>query len=348
MRVQPAASRLDIYREQLTEIEADAQTGRIAPSDASAARLEVARRMLAADDPRDGGSPLRQSNWRRAIAVAALIVIPAVAATLYLRLGSPGQPDAPLAARQVAPAAADSLQALVARVEAHLEKNPGEGEGWKVLAPALMRLGRFDDAAKAYRKVIDTLGETASRRADLGEARMASANGVVTADAKAEFDRAVALDSDEPKARFFLGLAARQDGRLADAVAIWQAMLAKSPADAPWTPLVRKAISDAGVAGGETKPEPGERGPSDADVRAADQMSAADRTAMIGAMVDRLAERLKQQPNDVDGWARLMRSYDILGQRAKARQALEAGRAALADNAEALTKLNAAAAAMGL
>ena len=144
---------------------------------------------------------------------------------------------------------AQSLENLVAQVEQHLEKNPTDGRGWNVLAPVLARLGRFDDAVRAYRNSITYNGESAERRADLGEAIAAAAGGVVTAEAKAEFERALALNADDAKANYFLGLAAEQDGRKADAAAIWRAMLAKAPADAPWRPLVQAALARVGGGG---------------------------------------------------------------------------------------------------
>ena len=107
----------------------------------------------------------------------------------------------------------------MAQVEAHLEKNPTDGRGWNVLAPVLARLGRYDDAVRAYRNSITYNGDSAERRADLGEAMAAAAGGVVTSEAKAEFERAVALNADEVKASYFLGLGRRagwprQRGRL--------------------------------------------------------------------------------------------------------------------------------------
>ena len=166
----------------------------------------------------------------------ALVGLPIVSLALYLPLGSPRLGDFPLAQRTRAPDATQSLDNLVAQVEAHLEKNPTDGRGWNVLAPVLARLGRYDDAVRAYRNSITYNGDSAERRADLGEALAGAAGGVVTAEAKAEFERAVALNADEVKASYFLGLAAEQDGRTAEAASIWRAMLAKAPPDAPWRP----------------------------------------------------------------------------------------------------------------
>src|SRR5581483_10627408 len=205
--------------------------------------------------------------------------LPIVAIGLYGALGSPGLPDFPLAQRSRAPAGTQSLENLIAQVEQHLEKNPADGRGWSVIAPVYGRLGRLDDAVRAFRNSITYNGENAARRADLGEALTAAAGGVVTAEAKAEFERAVALKPDEVKARYFLGLAAEQDGRAADAASIWRAMLQQASSDAPWRPLVQAAL--ARVDGSAVPALPDEK------VAAAKDMSEADRSAMIHTMVDR-------------------------------------------------------------
>ena len=180
---------------------------------------------------------------RRIAAIVALVGLPLAAVAIYLPLGSPQLGDFPLAARSRAPDAAQPLDNLVAQVEAHLEKNPTDGRGWTVLAPVLARLGRYDDAVRAWRNAITYGGDSSERRADLGEVLAAAAGGVVTGEAKAEFERAVAMNADEVKANYFLGLAAEQDGRKDAAATIWKAMLAKAPADAPWRPLVQAALS---------------------------------------------------------------------------------------------------------
>ncbi len=220
----------------------------------------------------------------------------------------------------------------MAQVEAHLEKNPTDGRGWNVLAPVLARLGRYDEAIRAYRNSITYNGDSAERRSDLGEALIGSAGGVVTSEAKAEFERAVAQKADDPKANYFLGLAAEQDGRQADAASIWRAMLEKAPAEAPWRPLVQAALVRVG---GPAMPAL-----SNDTMAAAKDMTETDRGAMIAGMVDRLATRLKQDGNDVEGWLRLVRAYMVMGERDKAVSAVTDARQAVASDAERLRQLN--------
>jgi cytochrome c-type biogenesis protein CcmH len=326
---QTGGSETTVYKDQLAEIDRDLAAGLIGTAEAEAARIEIGRRLLAAAD--QTRHPPLQSNTRlrRSAALLSLIGLPALAVVVYLPLGSPRLGDFPLAQRSRAPDATQPLDNLVAQVEQHLEKNPTDARGWTVLAPVLARLGRFDDAVRAYRSAIGYGGETADRRADLGEVIVAAAGGVVTAEAKTEFERARALNADEPKANYFVGLAAEQDGRNADAASIWRGLLSKAPQDAPWRPLVEAALGRVGAPA-----------PPDGAMAAAKDMSETDRSAMIRGMVERLATRLKQNGDDVEGWLRLVRAYMVMGDRDKAKNALSDARQAVANDAERLRQLN--------
>jgi len=322
-----------VYKDQLAEIARDMSAGLIGASEAEAARVEISRRLLAAADA-ERVSPLSvNTTLRRAVAVIAFAGLPLLAVAFYLPLGSPKLPDFPLSQRAQAPAASQPLDNLVAQVEAHLEKNPTDGRGWNVLAPVLAKLGRFDDAVRAYRNSITYNGDSAARRADLGEVIAAASGGVVTSEAKAEFERAITLNADDAKASYFLGLAAEQDGRPSEAASIWRTMLAKAPSTAPWRPLVLAAL--ARVGGGTAAPVL-----SDDTIAAAKDMTENDRSAMIRGMVDRLANRLKQNGDDVEGWLRLVRAYMVMGDRDKANRASADARQAVANDAERLRALN--------
>lgn len=328
-----------VYKDQLAEVQRDAAAGMIGVSEAEAARIEISRRLLAASETSAGTASASSGSFRRGVAVVALVGLPLLAAGFYAKFGSPSLGDFPLAERTRAPVATASMDKLVAQVESHLEKNPTDGRGWEVLAPVLARIGRYDDAARAWRNAITYNGESASRRADLGEAMAAASGGVVTAEAKTEFDRAIALDPDEVKARYFTGIAAEQDGRKDDAVSIWRAMLARAPADAPWRPLVQGALVRVGVVAPKL---------SDDTIAAAKDMSEGDRNTMIRGMVDRLATRLKDNGDDVEGWLRLVRAYMVLGEREKARAALIDARGAVGSDTGRLQQLNDGLKSLGL
>ena len=344
-------SDIAVYRDQLEEVTRDRATGLIGEAEAEAAKVEVSRRLIAAADAAEadaaaGGSPL----WRRrATALTGLLLLPIGAAALYLALGSPQLPGQPLAERAGAVRQDRSIQNLVSQVEAHLERNPNDARGYEVVAPVYLRLGRFDDAVNARRKSLALAGETAERQADLGEALASAANGVITVEAKAAFERALALDPNDQKAKFFIGVAAEQDGDKPKAAAIWTKMLKDAPPDAPWAPLVRESLARLGVAPATVAPPIAlAPGLSAADVAAAGNMSEKDRGDMVRGMVARLAEKLQADGNDLEGWQRLLRAYMVLGERDKALVAAGDARKALASEPDKLRQLGELIKSMGL
>jgi len=341
-------SEFAVYRDQLDEIARDRAAGLIGEAEADAAKVEVSRRLIGAADAAEfrHPTPLGSALWlRRAVAIAALLLLPLGGGALYLALGSPQLPGEPLEPRLAAIHGDRSIESMIAQVEKHLAEQPDDVRGYVVLAPVYLRLGRFDDAVAARRKILALSGETAERQADLGEALTAAANGVVTADAKSAFDRALVLAKSDLKARFFSGLAAAQDGERDKAASIWRAMLAEAPADAAWADMVRDALSQIGAA---SPPAAATLGPSADDVAAAQGMSEKDRVAMITQMVDRLAERLKQDGSDVEGWQRLLRAYLVMGERDKASSAAADARRALANDPAKLRQLEDAIKSLGL
>ena len=277
-----------------------------------------------------------------------------MAAAFYLRQGSPQLPGAPLAGRLDAPLENRSIESMVAQVEAHLEKNPNDGQGWQVVAPVYMRMGRFNDAVRARAQTVRLLGASADREADLGEAQVAAANGVVTADAKATFERALKADAGNLKAQYFTGLAAEQDGRTAEAARIWRVMLEQAPPNAPFRTLIQQSLARVEPKSVEPKtaaaiePKAPQPGPTQEDMAAAQQMTPDQRQDMIRGMVDRLAERLKTDSSDFEGWLRLVRAYAVMGDRDKARDAFLTARNTIGDDAEKRKRLDDLAKGLGI
>lgn len=341
-------SDIAVYRDQLDEIARDRAAGLIGEAEADAAKIEVSRRLIAAADAAETEQATGEGSlWRRrAMAVAALVLLPLGATVFYLSLGSPQLPGEPLAARMQQQANQNrSIASMVSQVEAHLERNPDDARGYEVLAPVYLRLGRFADAVNARRKAIALSGETAERQSDLGEAITAASNGIVTEEAKHAFEAAVKLDKNELKAHFFLGLAAEQDGDRTKAASIWRGMLDGAPADAPWQPMVREALARVGGTSPAIAAAPG---PSAADVNAAAGMNEKDRNEMVRGMVARLADRLKQNADDLDGWQRLLRAYIVLGERDKALAAAGEAKRAFASDPDKLKRIQDTIKEMGL
>ena len=337
-----SGSDVAVYRDQLNELERDLAAGSIGKTEAEAARVEISRRLLAAADTAKAAAvavtPSATAWYRRAVALVALLLLPVGAGSLYLRLGSPGLASEPLTAQRGAqPDQQAPIENIVAKVEVHLQNNPKDGRGWEVLAPVYMQLGRYTDSVNAWRNALALLGESADREANLGEALVAEANGVVTADAKTAFVRAVTLDNTTVSARYYLGTAAEQDGKREEAAKIWRDLIAEAPAGAHWVSDVRAAL--ARVEASPAAPSPG---PSAAQIAAATKQSPDQQTAVIRGMVDGLAARLQQDGSDLDGWVRLVRSYKVLGELDKAQSAIGDAQRALANDPEKRKQLDVA------
>ncbi len=332
---------LAVYRDQLEEIERDRADGRIGNDEFEAARVEVSRRLLAAAHAGKGAAEAGSSRRRRLTALAAAgVVVPVVAVSLYGLLGSPDLPGQPFASRTGGDNQNAPIGALIAKIEQHLEEEPGDGRGWEIIAPVYMKLDRYDDAVKARRNALRLLGPTANREVDLGEALTAAAGGVITVEAKAAFDRAATAEADNPKAMFYLGLAAEQDGKLDEAARRWRELIGKAPPDAPWIGIVRQSLARVeGTAVPEPRPE---------DVAAAADLPPEQRIQFVRSMVQRLANRLHDDGSDVEGWLRLLRAYMVLDERDTAKTAIGAARGALAHEPEKLRQLDEGIKALGI
>ena len=112
-----------------------------------------------------------------------------------------------------------------------------------MIAPVYMRLERYEDAARAYSEALRLLGEDAARRAAYGEALVAAAGGVVTDKAREAFEKALAEEPGQPQARFYLALAAEQDGKTDEAIRAYEALVADAPPDAPGLDAVKARLA---------------------------------------------------------------------------------------------------------
>jgi cytochrome c-type biogenesis protein CcmH len=334
-----------VFRDQLEELQRDEEKGLISPAEAAAARNEVSRRLLETASRRDEGAALH--NPIR-VALLTALAIPLLAVPLYLRYGAPREPDVPLQARLENAMANKDFPALIARVEKRVEETPDDVTGWEILSTGYSKMERYGDAARAYANRIKLGQNTADNLTDMGEALTLDNGGQISANAAQAFADALKLDPKLPKARFFVALAALQAGKLDEAEQGLTALLADSPADAPWRGAVQDQldrVKQARAGGGAAVPPvagmAGMPGPTQEQVNAAQNMSAEDRQAMIRTMVDRLAEKLKASPDDLDGWQRLIRARLVLGDAAAAAATLKDARDHFKDKAEALSALDA-------
>jgi cytochrome c-type biogenesis protein CcmH len=240
-----AAYDLSVYRAQLAELDADLERGLIAPAEAEAARLEIQRRMLGADA---GKAPCDDRSARLAAAATIALVLPLGAGLFYASQGNPQLPDKPYAER-LAHDPAVILADAAARLSAAVAAKPS-ATGYRRLGELYLLQQDFENATAALKRAILLGGGDADLWAQLGEAHVLAADGAVTAPALAAFARALEADPLAPRARFYAGLAEAQIGNFKAAAAIWRDLEKASKPDAPWLPLLRRELADAGKKGG--------------------------------------------------------------------------------------------------
>ncbi|WP_455657175.1 c-type cytochrome biogenesis protein CcmI [Rhizobium ruizarguesonis] len=347
-----------VYRDQLRELDRDLDGGLITPEEADYARAEIGRRLIAvsADEPAETPKPARHHRFTEAF---VLLLLPVLGLCLYLTTGRPDLPSQPLEARLENPG--NDVAVLITKAERHLAEKPDDGKGWDVLAPIYFRTMRVNDAQVAYRNAIRLLGPSPVRLDGLAETLMAVSDGVVTEEARKVLEQSLTLEPDNPRARFYIALSMEQAGRPDEARQAFEALAKQSPADAPWLPLVNQHIAmnggapagagsaapGAGSAAPGTNPSaPGN--PTQQDVAAAETMNAGDRQQMIRGMVESLDAKLSEDPNNFEGWMRLVRSYAVLNDKDRAAGALKRGLAAFPPPGEQGRQLLALARELGI
>jgi cytochrome c-type biogenesis protein CcmH len=334
-RPPPTAASYDVavYVDQLAELERETARGVIGEVEAAAARLEIERRLLAAGRP--AATARRPVTGPRTALVAGLaIVLTAAALGLYLELGAPGMESQPFAQRAQPGSDTQDLASATDQLARRLSDNPADPQGWMLLGRSYGELGRFADSAAAYRAAVDRKPDLPGLQSAYGEALILAAAGAVTEPARQAFAAALKQDPGDPRARFYLAMADAQAGRADQALDQLVKLEAEGPADAPWLPMVTSQIDRlARAAGKDPATLPGRRPPTsppaagtapplDPETMAAAQaMTPEQRAAFVRSMVDRLAERLKQQPGDLAGWVRLAKAYGVLQRDDQARDA---------------------------
>jgi len=336
---------LEVYRDQLGEIEGDLERGLITADQAEAARIEVQRRVLTLGGPEEpDGAPSAPGRQYRWIAFGTIgIGVPALALVLYFSVGSPGLPSQLYSAVPATSAdsmAGRSVDEAILNLERRLADNPQDTNGWLLLGRSFIALERLEDAVKALSRAAELSQGNLDIMTMLGEAKVWSADGVVTPEALQLFEAVLAKRPGEPAARFYLGISRAQAGVPREALDIWTALAAETPVDAAWREdlvgLMNEAAVDLGIELADIPSAPATQqpaqpstgstvaeapGPTAEDMAAAADMSPDERMDMIRGMVARLAARLENESEDLDGWQRLAGAYRVLGENAKAEQA---------------------------
>ena len=365
---------VEAFRAQLREVETDLARGVLTEAEAEGARIELSRRLLAAAEEAevDAGSKPTPAKLSSALGVIAALSVPAIGLGVYSTLGNPALPDKPLSQRDFdteraglrpsqqqaeanyeaqgreAPsptkARADML-ALTEKVKERLAKDPDDARGWDVLARSLKSLEVYDESWRAFQKVVELTPDAADAAlyADMTESMFMAAGGYMSPMAEETVDKALAEDPGYHQALFFKSISLAQRGEMEPAIEGWVVMLKTAPPNAPWIEQVQENIRDAAAEIGVEPPEDlVPRGPTAEQRAAAAEMAPEDRMAMIEGMVDGLAARLEEEPNNLQEWMMLIRSYRMLGRDEDAKAAQEKALATFEDDAAATAQLEGA------
>lgn len=330
-----------VYRDQLAELDRDLLRGVVAPEEAEATRAEIGRRLLAV--PASAPNGVRRAN--PVLAGVIGLFIAAEAGWIYMKLGAPGVPDMPFAARPEASAPVDDaaeIKAAIAALSAAVQRDPGNVMRLLVLARAQGGTGDWAAAAETYRRALALDPNRAEAQLGLGAALTVGNNSIVTEPAKAAFARAVAMAPGNSVARFYLALADAQAGNTEAAMAAWTKIAGELDEDNP----VRGEIARRLEASGRKVPPPAPPppppqaaaapGPDAGAMAGVAQMTPEAQKAFIASMIARLAARMEANPGDAEGWLRLARAYRGAGDEAKADQALAMAAKARPDDPEVL------------
>jgi len=380
---------IDVYRAQLDDLERDVARGVIPADTAERTRLEISRRILDADRL-SGAAPRRAPRLATGVVVAVLaIVLVAGTGIAYLELGVPGYGDLPHSERiamaqkvyetrpdqadaeariakmaKPAPAQQDpAYVALVEKLRQTVAERGDDPQGLQLLAESEANLGRYDAAEKAQSRLIEVLGDKASAQqlAQKAEFDILAANGYVSPEAETALRAALAKDSGNGAARYYMGLMYLQTARPDLTFNYWAPLLQDSKPDAPWVAPIRAQITDVAARAGveyempaapTTAPaataDAAAPGPDADQVAAAQQMSPQDRQAMIRNMVSGLEERLHAQGGSAEEWARLIKAQSVLGDTEKARETYTEALATFAKDPDGQETVRQAAKAAGL
>ncbi len=312
---------VQIYRDQLDEVGRDLSRGVLTPGQAASARIEIERRLLSAARRRDAAAPGQSKTGRLLIAIG-VAAMPLLAGSLYFTLGAPDQSAQPFRSRTASTGAeprAEDTAAIVENLRAQLMENPENPQGFALLGRALAQQGRYDEAASAYAEANRLVGgENPALAGAYAEMLVMANNGTVPPVARDIFTRLRETQPNDPQTRYYLALAAAQAGDAAGALEDLRALRDAAPADAPWRDAVSALIAELSARETPSTPPTPAPGPTEEQVAAASEMTPQARQAMIDGMVNRLAARLEENPDDLDGWRRLARAYAVLGEREKA------------------------------
>ena len=363
--ISAASKDLALYKDQLREVDSDLARGVLSETESESARLEISRRILAADKRAQMETLANPAPSIVNKLLAAFVILTVLTGSLgiYANLGEPNLPDRPLVARLAAAQEAraqrlsqedaevqvpdekinipEDYLKLVKRLREAIKKRPNDEQGLRLLALHEFRIGKYRAARKAHTRIMKVVGDkvTAKDYIDFAEVMIFATNGYVSPEAEITLSQALKLKPNDGRTRYYSGLAMAQNGRADVAYRLWEGLLKEGPQDAAWIPLIKSQIDDVARLAGINMSNQPLPGPTTDQINAASEMTKEDRKKMIRGMVAGLGERLATNGGTMNEWARLIRALGVLGETARASEIWNEAKDVFGDNPKALNLL---------
>ena len=363
--ISAASKDLALYKDQLREVDSDLARGVLSETESESARLEISRRILAADKRAQMETLANPAPSIVNKLLAAFVILTVLTGSLgiYANLGEPNLPDRPLVARLAAAQEAraqrlsqedaevqvpdekinipEDYLKLVKRLREAIKKRPNDEQGLRLLALHEFRIGKYRAARKAHTRIMKVVGDkvTAKDYIDFAEVMIFATNGYVSPEAEITLSQALKLKPNDGRTRYYSGLAMAQNGRADVAYRLWEGLLKEGPQDAAWIPLIKSQIDDVARLAGINMSNQPLPGPTTDQINAASEMTKEGRKKMIRGMVAGLGERLATNGGTMNEWARLIRALGVLGETARASEIWNEAKDVFGDNPKALNLL---------
>ena len=363
--ISAASKDLALYKDQLREVDSDLARGVLSETESESARLEISRRILAADKRTQMETLANPAPSIVNKLLAAFVILTVLTGSLgiYANLGKPNLPDRPLVARLAAAQEAraqrlsqedaevqvpdekinipEDYLKLVKKLREAIKKRPNDEQGLRLLALHEFRIGKYRAARKAHTRIMKVVGDkvTAKDYIDFAEVMIFATNGYVSPEAEITLSQALKLKPNDGRTRYYSGLAMAQNGRADVAYRLWEGLLKEGPQDAAWIPLIKSQIDDVARLAGINMSNQPLPGPTTDQINAASEMTKEARKKMIRGMVAGLGERLATNGGTMNEWARLIRALGVLGETARASEIWNEAKDIFSDNPKALNLL---------
>ena len=214
---------LDIFRDQMRELERDHDEGILTDADLKQARSELQRRLL--DEVHPETVPQAKSGGRQT-ALALLIALPLAATAGYLILGNPQALDPTQTQTQTqTQIGPQQIEAMLGKLVEKLKQNPDDTKGWVMLARSYKVLGRFSESAEAYSHGGTLVDADPSLLADYAEVLAQANGGSLAGQPDKLLSRALEIDPNEPQALFLAGAAASERRDFSAVARYWERLL---------------------------------------------------------------------------------------------------------------------------